>query len=369
MIYVGLVVNPYAGMGGSIGLKGTDGYIEEAELRGAIPQSPLKTIQFLTDVTRKDILFFTASGQMGEDELGQTQFPYICVYNFNDYHQDPFSKTDATDTKNACIEIMKYNPDVIIFCGGDGTARDVFSCTKQKIPIFGIPAGVKIYSGVFATTPQSASSILSEWNGTLLTDGEILDINEEQYRNGFLNTSLFGFAKIPSVQNYIQNCKQVSFGNDSEQMHDIARFIIEIMRDDTLYILGPGTTTKKITDIIGVSKTLLGIDAVYQKKLIGSDLNEEQILHLLTQYTKIKIIISPIGAQGFILGRGNQQISYNVLNITGLNSIIVIATESKLLNTQSLFVDTGDTNLNRRFDDTIQVICGYKMAIRKKLIH
>lgn len=166
-----------------------------------------------------------------------------------------------------------------------------------------------------------------------------------------------------------QCSKQVSFGDEADNMEGIANFIIEIMQDDTLYLLGAGTTTKKIADTLNISKTLLGIDAIYQKKLLKSDLNEKEILTLLNYYDKVKIIISPIGAQGFILGRGNQQISRDVIKKIGINSLIVIASESKLQNTKSLFIDTGDPDLNSSFNDSILVISNYKMGIRKKLIH
>ncbi|NLV26024.1 MAG: ATP-NAD kinase family protein [Methanomicrobiales archaeon] len=367
MISIGFLVNPYAGMGGPVGLKGTDNCVVEALHRGAIPQSPLKAKRFLSGLNKSDFLFYTAGGNMGENELKSADIPFITIYQHKKTEQTHKVITSALDTKKACIEILKRNVDIIIFCGGDGTARDIFSCTGPYMPLLGIPAGVKIYSSVFAITPDIASKVLNEWDGFRVSEGEIIDVDEERYRNGYLDTHTYGIAKIPSSPKNIQSCKMVSSGDDSQMMHEIASFIIEIMQEDTLYLLGAGSTTKAITDKLGLSKTLLGIDAIFQKNLIASDLNEEKILELSDRYPKTKIIISPIGAQGFVLGRGNQQISKKVIQKTGIESLIIVATEYKLKNTKTLYIDTGDPVINHSFGKNISVIVGYRMAVRKKL--
>ncbi|MCA1915900.1 ATP-NAD kinase family protein, partial [Methanospirillum hungatei] len=190
MIKVGFIVNPYAGMGGAVGLKGTDGRIKEAIERGAVRESPAKAIRFLTGLTRKDLLFFTAGGEMGEDELKSAKLSCTCLYHPDNPQpdQDTSILTTAADTIEACKKFLQNNCDIIIFCGGDGTARDVYSCTGAKTLILGIPTGVKIYSGVFATSPESAARLLSQWNGSSYTDGEVMDVDEEEYRKGNLNT-------------------------------------------------------------------------------------------------------------------------------------------------------------------------------------
>ena len=367
MIHIGFVVNPCAGMGGAVGLKGTDGCVKEAIERGAIRESPEKAIRFLSGITRKDLHFFTAGGEMGEEELLSAGFSHTCLYYPESFHSDRDFITTADDTIRACREFIRKGCDLIIFCGGDGTARDVYSCTGADTLILGIPTGVKIYSGVFATTPETAARLLSSWDGISSTDGEVIDVDEEEYRKGNLDTRIFGFAKIPSSIIHCQSSKQVSFGDDKRTTEEIALFITEIMRDDTLYLLGAGTTTGAIAARIGISHTILGVDAIFQGEIVGKDLNEEQILSLLDNYDKVKIILSPIGAQGFILGRGNQQISQKVLKKTGTDALIVVATESKLKNTNTLYIDTGSPKMNKLFGSTIQVICGYRMAIRAKL--
>lgn len=370
MIHAGFVVNPYAGMGGAVGLKGTDGCVNEAMARGAVQVSPQKALRFFSNLKSQDIFFFTAGGEMGADELitsGISSFEVTYQPNFKDNTLS--EKTSPDDTRQACQTFYRCNVDLIIFCGGDGTARDVYGIVGDQIPILGIPAGVKIYSGVFATTPETAAEILKKWESVAFTDAEVLDVDEEQYRMGNLHTRLYGIARIPYIRGLSQSSKQASFGDDSRDRIEIGAFIADIMADDTLYLLGAGSTTKAIAERLGIAKTLLGIDAVYQGRLIATDLNEAGILDLFLSYKKVRIILSPIGSQGFILGRGNQQISNRVLSFTGEKSLIVVATPAKMQQTPELYIDTGDLDLNSRFGDSIQVICGYRLAIRARLIH
>jgi predicted polyphosphate/ATP-dependent NAD kinase len=361
---MGFVVNPYAGMGGAVGLKGTDNCVEEARALGALPVSPSRALRFLSHIERKDLFFLTAGQGMGEDELKEAGITsYQVIYTPDSVQTDP------EDTREACRLMIREGVDLILFCGGDGTARDVYSIVGLNKPILGIPAGVKIYSGVFATTPEAAAAVLLRLESACLTCAEVLDVNEEQYRAGVLTTSLYGIAQVPFIPNLCQSGKLAGFGDETMAYADIARFIRGIMCQDTLYLLGAGSTTGAILSCMHLPYTLLGIDAVYQGRLIASDVNEQGILDLLNTYGKVKIIISPIGAQGFILGRGNQQISSRVLEKTGIDALIVIATPAKLQQTPVLYLDTGDEALNRRFDDTIPVICGYAIAQRKPLVH
>ena len=361
---IGFVVNPFAGMGGAVGLKGTDGCVKEARMLGAVPVSPSRALRFLSHIDRQDLLFLTAGQNMGEDELKEAGITsYQVVYT-------PSSdETGPEDTCEACRSIIREGGDFILFCGGDGTARDVFSVVGQEKPILGIPAGVKIYSGVFAATPESAAFVLTRWESARLTFAEVLDVNEEQYRAGVLTTDIFGIAQIPYISELCQSGKQTGFGDETFAYADIARFIRSIMLNDTLYLLGAGSTTGAISGFMHIPSTLLGVDAVFQGRLIASDLNEQGILDLLNTYGKVKVILSPIGAQGFILGRGNQQISNKVLEKIGIDALIVVATPAKLEQTPVLYLDTGDEALNQRFDDTILVVCGYALAIRRPLIH
>ncbi len=398
---IGFIINPVAGMGGAVGLKGTDGQYDRAVALGAEPVAGIKARMMLEHLDTRGITFFTAGGSMGADALESA--------GVSDYHivYTPTTPgTTADDTIKACRAITSIqkergtaiNTDIttnadtdtpihlIVFCGGDGTARDIFSVTGPDIPVLGVPAGVKMYSAVFAVNPAAAAELIQKFTPASCTDAEVMDVDENAYRRGELSTRVYGIAQTPTLPNLRQSGKLVSVpADDRRARSEIAEFIPEIMRDDTLYILGAGTTTGAISEALGISGTLLGVDAIYKGVLIAADLNEEGILELLNRdpdtrtnshthapthtYPRVKIILSPIGAQGFVLGRGNQQISPEVIRRAGHENIIVVATPAKLSRTPTLYIDTGDESLNGCFGDSLQVICGYRMAQRVKLLH
>lgn len=362
--YVGFLINPIAGMGGAVGLKGTDALIQEARKRGAVPRAHLRARATLERLKRCNIHFLTCGSTMGEDVLNETgPFIYEIVYT------PPSAETTAEDTRAACRAFLKYGVSSIVFCGGDGTARDIFSVTGRSVPLIGIPAGVKMYSAIFALNPEAAAELILH-QGAPLMDAEVVDVDEEAYRSGELKTRIFGYAPVPTIPDTRQQSKWVSdAGSEEEARAAIAAFITEIMRDDTLYIMGAGTTTAAIAELLGAEKTLLGVDVFAGGRVIARDCDECTLLSLLPEHQRAKIIISPIGAQGFVLGRGNQQISPDVLRRVGIENLIVVATPQKLARTPTLYVDTGDADLDRSFSDSIAVISGYRMAQRHRLFH
>jgi predicted polyphosphate/ATP-dependent NAD kinase len=359
---IGFVVNPVAGMGGSVGLKGTDGNITEALNRGAVPRAGERAIDALKQVPAGDLTFLTCSGQMGEDALhsaGITAFSIVC---------QPPPVTTPEDTKRACRKFLDEGVDLILFCGGDGTARDVYDIIGSRIPVLGIPAGVKMYSAVFAIDPAAAGAVAAGAGMLPVRDAEILDVDEEAYRAGILSTRLYGFARVPVLGNRMQFAKHVVEEQDEERAKkEIARFIAEVMSPDTLYILGAGTTTEEIARHLGISKTLLGVDVVKGNNTVARDADEKTLMALVEKETSARIIVSPIGAQGFIFGRGTQQISAAVIRRVGARNVIVIATPAKSSETPLLHIDTGDPALDAEFGDSVQVITGYRIAERKRL--
>jgi predicted polyphosphate/ATP-dependent NAD kinase len=223
-----------------------------------------------------------------------------------------------------------------------------------------------MYSAVFALDPAAAAVLISEPYG--LQDAEVMDVDEEEYRHGVLNTHLFGIARIPARAHMTQVAKQVfEEADENRAKEEIARFLNEVMLPGVLYIIGAGTTTEAISRQLGIKKTLLGVDAVRDGCLVASDTDEKTLLDLVSRYPETKIIISPIGAQGFILGRGNQQISASVVRNVGLHNLIVAATPHKLRETPFLYVDSGEPALDHEFGESIQVISGYRIAQRKKI--
>jgi predicted polyphosphate/ATP-dependent NAD kinase len=360
---IGLIVNPVAGMGGSVGLKGTDGNVEEARRRGAVPHAMDRARITLALLSREPGLhFITCSGAMGGDILREAG-----VKDYEILYTVP-GESRASDTKAAARLFREAGADLVLFCGGDGTARDIFEVTGRDVPLLGIPAGVKMYSAVFAIDPSVAAELVRESGTKNLRDSEILDVDEDAYRAGELKTRIFGIARTPAIAGKVQPAKQVYEEADEERAkQEIARFMAEVILPDTLYLLGAGTTTEAIAQRLGVKKTLLGVDAIKDGVLVAADMDEKTILDLAGCEKEVRIIISPIGAQGFILGRGNQQISARVIRIAGIKHIIVVATPHKLAELPELYVDSGDPALDGEFGNFIQVISGYRIAQRKKI--
>ncbi len=366
---IGFIVNPIAGMGGKVGLKGTDGVLKKAIELGATRVAPQKAETMLQEFlinfsNNDDIQWLTCKGDMGSNEL-----EHAGIKNFNIIHEPIKGNTTAEDTKKACEFFLIHNVDLIVFCGGDGTARDIFEIVGTKIPILGIPSGVKMHSGVFGINVNATAKMLHEFvNGSLtIGDTEIMDLDEELYRNGKWNIRLFGIAKGIVEPTYIQVGKtSYESVSDEEIKDELAEHIAEEMEKNTdyLFIFGSGGTIDYISKKLGLNNTLLGIDAIYQRKLIGKDLNEEKILNLLEKYHKSKVILSPIGAQGFILGRGNLQLSPKVIKKIGIENIIVVSTPSKLADTPFIRVDTGDKKLDQLFveKEFIMVVIGYRLS-------
>ena len=363
---IGLIVNPIAGMGGNVGLKGTDGEIYKKALEmGAKPIAPKIIGELLSNIKNKNkFLLLVAPGKMGEEIVKGKNIDYDVIGNISE-------NTTAEDTKRIAKQMVDRTIDLLIFSGGDGTARDIYDSIRLDKPVVAIPAGVKMYSSVFALNPRVGAQIIDKFldEAVETQEKEVLDIDEDLVRLDILEAKLYGFLKVPKILNLFQSSKTGSrMGeNTEENKQDIAQFIIESMEEDVLYLLGPGTTIKAITDNLNLPKTLLGIDAIYNKKKIELDLNEKGILELTSKYPEIKIIISPIGGQGFIFGRGNKQLTPNIIKQIGKRNIKIIATKDKMRELDCLRVDTGDIEVDELLKGFGKVIDGYKEEIIIKI--
>lgn len=359
---IGFLINPIAGMGGPVGLKGTDGLAEKAIAMGARPRAMERARACLDHLSwEKDAIhFLTASGSMGESSLKECGLDYEVVYS-------PLPVTSSMDTIGTCQAFLDKGADLILFCGGDGTARDVAGIAGST-PILGIPAGVKMHSGVFAASPQAAADLAMRFlkKELNLRETEIVDVDEELYRAGILQTKLYALAKTPYLPVLVAERKRIYSSDQEDEFKDqIALFASEFMRDGSAYIIGAGTTTSRIADILGLEKTLLGVDVVKDGRLMITDASEQDLLELLDRETRVMIIISPIGAQGFILGRGNQQLSAEVIRRVGIDKLIIISTPHKLAEIPYLLVDTGDEDLDESLAGKRQVVTGYRIAQMK----
>ena len=358
---LGLIVNPVAGMGGRVGLKGSDGedIIKRAVELGAVKLSPGRAVEALRRIARikEQVEVITYPSEMGEDEAREAGFQPTVIGSI------AHDSTTREDTIEAARTMAEMGVDLIMFAGGDGTARDLVEAVDGDVPVLGIPAGVKIHSGVFAINPADAGELAAlylEGGPVKLRELEVMDIDEEAFRDDRLSARLYGYLKVPYVEAMVQNTKSGSTTTDGFSLEGIAADIVEEMEDDVIYVLGPGTTVRPIAERLGLSKTLLGVDVVLNGEIIASDANEEKLLELIDG-KEARVIVTVIGGQGFVFGRGNQQISPQVIRSVGVENITIIATPGKLaaLQGRPLLVDTGDPELDEMLSGYAKVVTEY----------
>lgn len=359
---IGFIINPVAGMGGAVGLKGTDGMeiLNKAIALGAKPIASAKAEIFLSNLStaKEHVKFLVGAGEMGEFQVKKLGFNFQVVGQTR-------AQTSPKDTQIIAQQMKNSKIDLLIFCGGDGTARDILKAVSLSVPVLGVPTGVKMHSAVFAITPQAAARVTLRFLfvSLPLREAEVMDVDEQAFREGHVSAELYGYVLSPFEPHLIQGNKMESPMIESEIQNQaaIALYIIEEMKPKNLYIIGPGTTTRTIADLLDQKKTLLGVDLFQNKEIVAKDVNEKKLLQAIAGRSA-QIIVTPIGGQGFILGRGNQQISSKVINQVGLDNIIVVATKSKLDRLRSLKVDTGDSKLDAALRARgIFVISDYKV--------
>ena len=352
---LGLVVNPWAGIGGPVGLKGSDGAatLDRARQLGAVPVAPERALQMLKALRssgRPRLITYPA--EMGADQAAGVGLEHAAVGSIET------GRTTAEDTMRAASELRDSGVDLLAFVGGDGTARDILDAVGGELPVIGVPAGVKMHSSVFAVSPRRAAEVISAYLGgrTGTRPGEVMDIDEEMVRAGRISAELYGYLRVPDRPRLVQGPKSPS--RRSADASGIARRLMDEMDRDTCYLLGPGTTVQAFTDALGLDKTLLGVDAVYRGRLVGRDLTESQLLELASTYP-CKVVVAAVGGQGYVLGRGNQQISPDVIRTVGAANLVILATPEKLTALAGpLRVDTGDAACDRSLTGYRRVITG-----------
>jgi len=361
------MVNPIAGMGGVVGLKGTDGeaYFKALE-RGAKPVSPQRALTFLNSIDFEDFELVAAACVMGEDvvKMSRHSDKLVAVLGERKPH------TSREDTINVA-KAMRDLVDVLAFVGGDGTARDICVAVGTSLPVIGVPSGVKMYSSVFAVSPVAAARLLELFlRGVAeLAEREVLDVDEEEFRRDRLAIKLYGYLLVPVAGGLIQQSKTLYSGLDEELAKDaIAEYIVENMEEGVPYILGPGSTVKAICKKLNLDCTLLGVDVVMNKQLILKDAWERDLLEIVKCYKRVKLVVTPIGGQGFLFGRGNQQISPRVLSLVERKDVIVVATERKVRDIGRLIVDTGCPDVDSKLSGYIKVLVDYNRFVVLKVV-
>ena len=366
---VGVLVNPDAGLGGRLGFKGSDGRAKEARAAGAEDRAGPRMLQCMTKLqqllnsglNRTDAKpqFLTWQGRMGGDWLGD--------FKFTNIGKSP-SETTAEDTSILVSNLLSSEVDVIIYAGGDGTTRDIVNAMNgDETPLIGVPGGVKMHSGCFATTPNAAAEVLLSFlQGDLLSSiTEVMDLDEEVYQRGEWKVRMYGEAWTPASPRFMQGSKQqVERASEDEIIEGLANHVADLINEDEnlMLILGSGGTINRIGNHLGLDLTLLGIDILHKGELF-TDLNEQQLLEIITPFGGEKLLLlSPMGGQGFLIGRGNLQLSPNVLRAIGHESVLGVATPSKLIGLNFLRIDTGDPELDLTFQEKrfIKLLQGYR---------
>jgi len=361
---IGFIVNPIAGMGGAVGLKGTDGaeILAEAIVRGAVPRAPGRAQAALAALSsvKNDILLLAGPGVMGADLAVQAGFSVEVI-------GEAHASTTPADTRAIASQMKAEGAALLLFAGGDGTARDIHAAVGEGMAVIGIPAGVKIHSAVFGRNPALAGETAALWvkGGIANTiQAEVMDINEADYRREVLSAKLYGYLCIPAERKRLQRLKCGSAGREQHAQEAIAHDLAERLQPDRLYLVGAGSTTRPLMQLLGLAGSLLGVDAVKNGQLIGRDLTEREILDLLAAESA-SLIVTPIGGQGYVFGRGNLQISPAVLHRIKKQDIHILATPAKIhgLTGAPLLLDTGDSDIDKILSGHYRVVTGYHQHI------
>ncbi|MFJ4667672.1 ATP-NAD kinase family protein [Kitasatospora purpeofusca] len=363
---VGLIVNPVAGLGGAVALKGSDGPDIQARALalGAVPRAAERAAAALRALRarRPDVLVRTVAGPMGEESARAAGVPYRLAHRpaatSGGTAGSGATSTGPADTRAAVAALGEV--DLLLFAGGDGTARDVLDAAPRP-PVLGIPAGVKVYSGCFALSPAAAGATVAGFDGRSV-DAEVVDLDEEGHRAGLVGARLYGTLRVPAARERLSGRKTGSSAAPPGSAESIARAVVADMRPGTAYALGPGATTLAVGRALGLALTPLGVDVVRDGALLAPDVTEQR-LHAIAMSQVTHGVLSVIGGQGFVIGRGNQQFSPRVL--AALAGVVVLATQQKLaaLGGRPLLVDSGDPRADAAFEGHVRVVTGHRESV------
>ena len=372
MVRIGILANPDAGLGGRLALKGSDGQAELARSKGAEDRSGPRLesmLRHFSSIHRGEygkIEWVTSSGRMGTEWIPSD----FQIGTISEVHESP-GETSASDTGEAVEKLIASEIELLVYSGGDGTTRDIVSSLSDldssELPVIGVPSGVKMHSGCFASSPKAAAEVLSAWlHGDLLVSStEVLDLDEDLYRGGQWVVRLYAEAYSPNSPRWMQGSKElVQTESEEEIIIGLADHIRDSFFDDSrLIIWGSGGTLREIGANLDFELTTLGIDATVGLNQVGTDLDESGILEILESHQgPTTLLLSPMGGQGFLIGRGNLQLSPEVLRSIGPENILGVVTPAKLLTVRALRIETGDEGLDREFAKMryMKVLQGYR---------
>ncbi len=364
---LGFIINPLAGLGGSVALKGSDDMAATELALGAVPMASQRAEYALQELLalRDQLVIVTVAGAMGADLAEKLGFTLEVL------KWTPAEPSTATDSEEAAAQLSQLGIDLLLFAGGDGTARNICNSVKPSTTVLGIPAGCKIHSGVYAITPQAAGKVVAKMvRGELVSvqEAQVMDIDEVAFRSGTVRAKRYGEMQIPAELRYVQSVKTA--GKESEELvlDDLAAYFVSQMEDDVRYIMGSGSTVAAVMAELNLPNTLLGVDVVENGEVIASDVTAAELLKLVDGFD-CRLVITLIGGQGHIFGRGNQQLSPSVIRTVGREHICLLATKSKIqqLGGRPLISDSGDPSLDQELQGMLRILCGYNDYVMYRL--
>ncbi|MEM0157763.1 MAG: ATP-NAD kinase family protein [Thermoplasmataceae archaeon] len=345
IMIAGFFINPIAGCGAMHGMKGSD-FMKMSDCRESV--SVKLAVEFLRRIDIRNIQFLIPAGDMGENA-----FRSACIDNYHVIYE-PASPSTSNDTKKFIDILSGSSPDILVFFGGDGTARDIVD-SHPAFPVIGVPSGSKMYSSVFAISLDSAVTVFNDVTSGMVEDfvpSEVIDLDEKKYSTGKIETRFYGELTVPNSSRILMESK-AEYTDDYVQ--DAAEYIHDHMENDVDYLIGPGTTCKSVLAFFHQEGSILGFDLFRNGKVLETNICEARLFEIVDSNTRM--IISPIGGQGFLLGRGNREISPRVLKKIDPRNITVIASPRKLENLKVLYIDTGGEKVN--FPQYVRVLYGY----------
>lgn len=358
---LGLLINPLAGIGGQAALKGSDGVAETALAMGVRPRAHERVRQALDPLMpfAGRLAVYAAPGPMGADLLDELGLAHQVVGTLDS------DITSADDTRRLANDLSAQGLDLLLFAGGDGTARDICAALGERQLVLGIPAGVKIHSGVYAVNPRAAAELvglLIQGDLVRLTEAEVRDIDEAAFRAGTVRTRHFGELRVPEEGRFVQQVKQGGREQETLVLDDIAAWLQDQQDAGAGWILGPGSSNYELLQALHHTGTLLGVDVIRGNEMLLRDATEQQLWELVSGGGDWKILVSAIGGQGHILGRGNQQISPRIVRAVGVDNLLVVATKTKLktLAGRPFLLDSGDPQLDQELTGLRRVLSGYR---------
>lgn len=369
---LGVLVNPWAGLGGPLALKGSD------HLPAALRQQQAAAVQagrshaqqrlrrviegLLAAEAAAALSWVLAPGAMAAAVVGDllpqaTRLDLVLT-----------EPTTAEDTARVARALQAAGVELLLFAGGDGTARVLCDALGERLPVLGVPSGVKMHSGVFAINPAAAVellALLARDRAVALETAEVRDIDEADLAGGRLRARTYGHVRVPVSLQHVQQVKCGGVPVEGVELAEVAAAVVEALVPGRTYAFGPGHTVAAVMDALGLENTLLGFDLVRDGRLLAADVTGADLLAAADADAELQLVIAPTGGQGSLIGRGNQQLSPALLRRLGRNRVLVLATPTKLqaLGGRPLRLDSGDAALDRDWSVRWCVLTGYQQTL------